>query len=178
MCTCTYVCMCICVGIRMYICTCVHTYMLCFELAVCSNVLSCSVCQVWDYETIDNADITEDNTQFEMEPLTEIRVGTKVSIKSLVRSMDPDMSTMWYAQDAGGAIWKVDIIDSHTVSKVQCQHHAHALYVYYASAYCAHNIMCTRALVHSTYTVCTYLCVCRENRLRSYCNSLRELSEG
>ena len=30
--------------------------------------------QVWDFETIDNADITEDNTVFEMEPLMEIKV--------------------------------------------------------------------------------------------------------
>ena len=127
--TCMYICMCICVGIHMCMCVYIRIYMLHFNLAVCFNVLSCPVCQVWDYETIDNADITEDNTQFEMEPLTEIRVGTKVSIKSLVRSMDPDMSTMWYAQDASGAIWKVDIIDSHTVSKVQCQHHARALYM-------------------------------------------------
>lgn len=30
--------------------------------------------KVWDFETIDNADITEDNIVFEMEPLTEIKV--------------------------------------------------------------------------------------------------------
>lgn len=30
--------------------------------------------QVWDFETIDNADITEENTVFEMEPLTEINL--------------------------------------------------------------------------------------------------------
>ncbi len=32
--------------------------------------------RVWDFETIDNADITEDSTVFEMEPLTEIKVCT------------------------------------------------------------------------------------------------------
>lgn len=53
---------------------------------------------------------------FEMDPLTEIRVGSGVSIKSLVRSTDPDTPTLWYAQDANGAIWKVDVIVSHTVS--------------------------------------------------------------
>ena len=72
--------------------------------------------QVWDYETIDNADITEDSSVFEMEPLTEIRVGSNVNVKSLVRSTDPDTPTLWYAQDANGAIWKVDVIVSHTVS--------------------------------------------------------------
>ena len=71
---------------------------------------------MWDYETIDNADITEDSSVFEMEPLTEIRVGSNVNVKSLVRSTDPDTPTLWYAQDANGAIWKVDVIVSHTVS--------------------------------------------------------------
>ena len=36
---------------------------------------TCVHSQVWDFETIDNADITEDNTLFEMEPLVEIKVG-------------------------------------------------------------------------------------------------------
>ncbi len=32
--------------------------------------------QVWDFETMDNADITDDNTVFEMDPLVEIKVYT------------------------------------------------------------------------------------------------------
>ena len=39
-----------------------------------------------------------------------------MSLKTLSRSVDPDMPTLWYAQDAGGAIWKIDIVVSHTVS--------------------------------------------------------------
>lgn len=39
--------------------------------------------QVWDFETIDNADITEENTVFEMEPLTEIKVSTTLLLHSL-----------------------------------------------------------------------------------------------
>ena len=73
---------------------------------------------MWDYDTIDSADITEDNTVFEMEPLTEIRVGHGVYIKTLVRSADPEDTTLWYAQDANGAIWKVDVFVSHTVSTI------------------------------------------------------------
>ena len=34
---------------------------------------------MWDFETIDNADITEDNTVFEMEPLAEIKVNSLVN---------------------------------------------------------------------------------------------------
>lgn len=36
--------------------------------------------QVWDFETIDNADISEDSTVFEMEPLTEIKVNNTTHI--------------------------------------------------------------------------------------------------
>ena len=44
-----------------------------------------------------------------------LQVGNDVSVKSLARSVDPDTPTLWYAQDAGGAIWKIDIAVSHTV---------------------------------------------------------------
>ena len=97
-----------------------HSAPLCSTLLhsapLCSTPLHSTLRQVWDYETIDNADITEDSSVFEMEPLTEIRVGSNVNVKSLVRSTDPDTPTLWYAQDANGAIWKVDVIVSHTVS--------------------------------------------------------------
>lgn len=45
-----------------------------------------------------------------------MQVGSDVSLKSLARSVDPGTPNLWYAQDAGGAIWKVDIVVSHTVS--------------------------------------------------------------
>ncbi len=73
--------------------------------------------QVWNFETIDSADISDESTTFEIEPMTEIRVGSSVCFKSLVRSVDPDMPTLWYGQDASGAIWKIDIVVSHTVSR-------------------------------------------------------------
>ncbi len=44
------------------------------------------------------------------------KVGSDVNLKSLCRSNDPDMPTIWYGQDANGAIWKLDIVASHTVS--------------------------------------------------------------
>lgn len=31
--------------------------------------------RVWDFETIDNADISDENVAFEMDPLTEIKVS-------------------------------------------------------------------------------------------------------
>lgn len=73
---------------------------------------------MWNFETIDSADILDGNTNttFEIEPLTEIKVGSGVCFKNLVRSVDPDMTNIWYGQDASGAIWKIDIVVSHTVS--------------------------------------------------------------
>ena len=72
---------------------------------------------------------------FEMEPLTEIKVlillqciammmvhdtytqvGSDVSLKSLTRSADINNPHLWYAQDSNGAIWRIDIVVSHTVS--------------------------------------------------------------
>ena len=47
--------------------------------------------------------------------LISYQVGHDVSIKSLARSVDPDTPTLWFAQDANGAIWKIDIVVSHTV---------------------------------------------------------------
>ena len=47
-----------------------------------------------------------------------LQVGNDVSLKSLARSVDPDTPTLWYAQDAGGAVWKIDIVVSHTVSLI------------------------------------------------------------
>ena len=32
--------------------------------------------QIWNFESIDNADATEDNTPCEIEPLTEIKVSS------------------------------------------------------------------------------------------------------
>ena len=34
--------------------------------------------RVWDFETIDNADITDENVTFEMDPLAEIKVGESI----------------------------------------------------------------------------------------------------
>ena len=77
--------------------------------------------RVWDFETIDSADITEDNPTFEMEPLAEIKVGHDVNLKTLSQAAIPDSPTLWYAQDAAGAIWMIDVIVSHMVRQSLCR---------------------------------------------------------
>lgn len=60
--------------------------------------------KVWDFETIDTADSTDDSGVFEMEPMNEIKIGQgheHVSLRSIVKSLDEidgEPSTFWYAQ--------------------------------------------------------------------------------
>lgn len=60
-----------------------------------------------------------------------MQIGHDVSIKSLSRSCDPDTPTVWYVQDAKGAIWKVDLVVSHAVSVFVCHHSLGIVYYCY-----------------------------------------------
>ena len=51
-----------------------------------------------------------------------VQVGSDVSVKYLSRSNDPETPTLWFAQDSKGAIWKVDIDPSYTVSSLLVIH--------------------------------------------------------
>ena len=70
--------------------------------------------KVWDFETIDTADVTDESAVFEMEPMNELRVGNEVQLKSIIKSVNEDEPTMWFAQDSNGGIWKLDLSFSHT----------------------------------------------------------------
>ena len=58
--------------------------------------------QVWDFETIDTADITDESPIFEMEPMNELKVGKEAKLRSIVKSCDPEEPTMWFAQ-----VWEI-----------------------------------------------------------------------
>ena len=64
--------------------------------------------RVWDFETIDTAEPSEEGVKLEIEPLNELKVGHNVSMKSMVKDF-ADESTIWYAQDSNGAIWQLDL---------------------------------------------------------------------
>ncbi|KAK6963908.1 cilia- and flagella-associated protein 44 [Biomphalaria glabrata] len=71
--------------------------------------------KVWDFETIDTADVTDDSGIFEMDPMNELRVGSDVQLYCIVKSVDEENEpTIWYAQDANGGIWRLDLSFSHT----------------------------------------------------------------
>ncbi|XP_061656400.1 cilia- and flagella-associated protein 44-like isoform X3 [Syngnathoides biaculeatus] len=79
----------------------------------------------WDFETIDAADSSSENNKFEMEAINEMTVGRHVSIFSVVKSSQPD-STVWFAQDTNGAIWKVDLSFTYTTPDPECLFSFHA----------------------------------------------------
>lgn len=54
--------------------------------------------KVWDFETVDNADITGDMECFEMEPMNELKVGQDVQLRCIVKSCDQEEASIWYAQ--------------------------------------------------------------------------------
>ncbi|XP_068191514.1 cilia- and flagella-associated protein 44-like [Antennarius striatus] len=65
--------------------------------------------RVWDFDSID---YTIGASKYELDPRNEKLVGRNVCICSMVRSSHPE-STMWFAQDSCGAIWKVDLSFTH-----------------------------------------------------------------
>ncbi|XP_061603571.1 LOW QUALITY PROTEIN: cilia- and flagella-associated protein 44-like [Phyllopteryx taeniolatus] len=79
----------------------------------------------WDFETIDAADSSSENSRFEMEPMNEMVVGRHVCLFSIVKSSQPD-STIWFAQDTNGAIWKVDLSFTYTTPDPECLFSFHA----------------------------------------------------
>ena len=53
--------------------------------------------QSWDFESIDQADCTDDSGQMELEPMNEMVIGRNVSLVSMVKCSSPD-SPIWFAQ--------------------------------------------------------------------------------
>ena len=53
---------------------------------------------MWDFETIDTADVTDEMAVFEMEPMNELKVGNDVKLQCIVKCADPEEPTVWYAQ--------------------------------------------------------------------------------
>ncbi|XP_062841766.1 cilia- and flagella-associated protein 44 isoform X2 [Trichomycterus rosablanca] len=79
----------------------------------------------WDFESIDTADCVDDSGLFELEPMNELIISRNVSLSSMVRSSIPD-STIWYAQDSNGGIWKLDLSFSNITQDPECLFSFHA----------------------------------------------------
>ncbi|XP_066455410.1 cilia- and flagella-associated protein 44 isoform X2 [Eleutherodactylus coqui] len=75
--------------------------------------------RVWDFETVDTADSVDDTGLLEMEPMNELLVGKNVNLRYMVKTMDGD-SPVWFAQDASGGIWKLDLSFSNITQDPEC----------------------------------------------------------
>ncbi|KAK7895699.1 hypothetical protein WMY93_021024 [Mugilogobius chulae] len=73
----------------------------------------------WNLESISGADCLGESSSFELEPTNELLLGHNVSLSSVVRSGEHD-SFIWFAQDAMGAIWKLDLSFTHTTPDPEC----------------------------------------------------------
>ncbi|XP_062376877.1 cilia- and flagella-associated protein 44 [Sardina pilchardus] len=83
------------------------------------------VVRSWDFESIDQADCTDDSGQVELEPMNELVVGRNVILVSMVKSTCPD-PPIWFAQDSGGGIWKLDLSFSNMTHDPECLFSFHA----------------------------------------------------
>ncbi|XP_071995060.1 cilia- and flagella-associated protein 44 isoform X2 [Engystomops pustulosus] len=75
--------------------------------------------RVWDFETLDTADSVDDTGLLEMEPMNELQVGKNVNLRYMVKTLEGD-SPVWFAQDAGGGIWKLDLSFSNITQDPEC----------------------------------------------------------
>ncbi|KAG8136767.1 hypothetical protein E2320_005324 [Naja naja] len=71
--------------------------------------------RVWDFETIDTADVVDDTGLVEMEHINELLVGKNVSLNFMMKIHERG-EPYWYAQDFNGAIWKLDLSFSNVVN--------------------------------------------------------------
>ncbi|XP_019696509.1 uncharacterized protein LOC105182290 [Harpegnathos saltator] len=68
--------------------------------------------RVWFYETIDQADIHDEDRFLEIQPVYEFQIGeTLSSMLMCMCKQEPDNpeNTFWYAQDGNGGIWLIDL---------------------------------------------------------------------
>uniref|UniRef100_A0A8C4RRV9 Cilia- and flagella-associated protein 44 n=1 Tax=Erpetoichthys calabaricus TaxID=27687 RepID=A0A8C4RRV9_ERPCA len=101
----------------------IHQFML--EEGELISVGADGAVRVWDFEAIDIADSKDDSGLFEIEPMNELVVGKNVSLYSMVKTSNTDQF-MCYAQDANGAIWKLDLSFSNMTQDPECLFSFHA----------------------------------------------------
>ncbi|XP_063718325.1 cilia- and flagella-associated protein 44-like isoform X2 [Symsagittifera roscoffensis] len=84
--------------------------------------------RVWDFESIDQAEATDEGALFEMDSMNELLVkdenNNKAMLKWMIKALDGD--SLWYAQDADGGIWKLDLSFSHTTKPPEKMFSFHA----------------------------------------------------
>ncbi|XP_058517882.1 cilia- and flagella-associated protein 44 isoform X3 [Ochotona princeps] len=75
--------------------------------------------RIWDFETIDTADTVDETGLLEIEPINELQVDKNVKLFSMIK-MNETGNNFWLAQDANGAIWKLDLSFSNITQDPEC----------------------------------------------------------
>nr|XP_051674406.1 cilia- and flagella-associated protein 44 [Oryctolagus cuniculus] len=75
--------------------------------------------RIWDFETIDTADSIDETGLLEIEPINELQVDKNVNLFSMIK-MNETGNNFWLAQDANGAIWKLDLSFSNITQDPEC----------------------------------------------------------
>nr|KAF6473606.1 cilia and flagella associated protein 44 [Rousettus aegyptiacus] len=75
--------------------------------------------RIWDFETIDTADAIDESGLLEIEPINELQVDKNVKLFSMIK-MNETGHNFWLAQDANGAIWKLDLSFSNITQDPEC----------------------------------------------------------
>ncbi|XP_042312653.1 cilia- and flagella-associated protein 44 isoform X2 [Sceloporus undulatus] len=81
--------------------------------------------RVWDFETIDTADVVDDTGLMEMDIMNELLVGKNVNLNYMVKVHERG-EPYWYAQDFNGAIWKLDLSFSNVTHDPECLFNFHS----------------------------------------------------
>ncbi|XP_035170780.1 cilia- and flagella-associated protein 44 isoform X1 [Oxyura jamaicensis] len=104
--------------------------------------------RVWNFETIDAADSVDDTGLLEVEPMNELHVGRNVSLNFMSKVHDSGQP-IWYAQDANGAIWKLDLTFSNMTRDPECVYTFHSGRIEAVSVSPVTYLMATTALDRS-----------------------------
>ncbi|XP_077628012.1 cilia- and flagella-associated protein 44 [Crocuta crocuta] len=75
--------------------------------------------RIWDFETIDTADTIDETGLLKIDPINELQVGKNVKLFSMIK-MNETGNNFWLAQDANGAIWKLDLSFSNITQDPDC----------------------------------------------------------
>nr|KAF6477292.1 cilia and flagella associated protein 44 [Molossus molossus] len=75
--------------------------------------------RIWDFETIDTADVIDETGLLEIEPINELHVDKNVKLYSMIKMNDAG-NNFWLAQDSNGAIWKLDLSFSNITQDPEC----------------------------------------------------------
>ncbi|XP_026674087.1 uncharacterized protein LOC108630687 isoform X2 [Ceratina calcarata] len=71
----------------------------------------------WFYDTIDHADLADDEQYLEIQPIYEFEIADEEEHRAMlmcIRKQEPDKpeKTHWYAQDGNGGLWLLDLCTS------------------------------------------------------------------